>query len=85
LTPSIARYVCAGVGGCGSDEIAAARTVMEFVDAVGFDPVYIGTLDHSVLLQPEAPLFGAALSASDIEDHLPSHVNLRLPVGSKGG
>ncbi|MFV4914651.1 NAD(P)-binding domain-containing protein [Microbacterium lacticum] len=59
--------------GVASDDIAA--TVMEFVDSVGFDPVHIGTLNDSVLLQPETSLFGTALNASDIEDQLLITVN----------
>lgn len=61
--------------GVASDDIAATQTVMEFVDSVGFDPIYIGTLNESAVLQPETPLFGAALSASDIEGQLLITVN----------
>lgn len=49
--------------GVASDDAAAARSIMEFVDAVGFDPVLIGPLSQSDVLQPESPVFGTALSA----------------------
>jgi predicted dinucleotide-binding enzyme len=56
--------------GVASDDTDAATTVMEFIDAVGFDPVFIGSLDHSAVLQPETPLFGSAFTAADITNHL---------------
>jgi 8-hydroxy-5-deazaflavin:NADPH oxidoreductase len=37
----------------------AVRTVADFVDSLGFDPVEIGQLRHGTLLQPGRPAFGA--------------------------
>lgn len=45
----------------GNDE-DAVTTVMRFVEAVGFEPVNAGTLEDSAPLQPETPVFGAALN-----------------------
>lgn len=53
-----------------ADDATAAEKVAAFVDAVGFDPVYIGGLDLSGVLQPETTIFGAALPASEIEKNL---------------
>ncbi|PZF09986.1 NADP oxidoreductase [Curtobacterium sp. MCPF17_011] len=49
----------------GNDERAVA-TVMRFVDGVGFDPVDAGPLEDSALLQPETPVFGAALDRATL-------------------
>jgi predicted dinucleotide-binding enzyme len=56
--------------GVAADNSAAAQTVADFIDAVGFDPVFIGSIQHSAVLQPETPLFGAALTGSALEDQL---------------
>jgi len=56
--------------GIASDHRTTAEKVAAFVDAVGFDPVYIGGLDHSGALQPETALFGAAMPAHEIEKQL---------------
>ena len=48
--------------GIASDDDEAAALVADFVDTVGFAPVMIGALKHSTVLQPETPLFGAAIS-----------------------
>lgn len=53
--------------GIAGNDTAAVGKVMDFVDAVGFDPVYIGMLEQSRVLQPEAPIFGAALSSAEIQ------------------
>ena len=47
------------------DDPAAKRTVMELVDALGFDPVDAGTIDGSWRQQPGTPVYGADLTAAD--------------------
>ena len=49
----------------GNDQPAVA-TVMRFVDGVGFDPVDAGPLEDSAPLQPETPVFGAALDRNTL-------------------
>lgn len=56
--------------GVASDDAQASHAIAEFIDAVGFEPVHIGGLGHSAVLQPETPLFGAALPASELEKRL---------------
>ena len=56
------------LGVAGAD-IAATRAVEEFVDALGFTPVYIGSLENTAPLQPDTSVFGAALNAASLADH----------------
>ncbi|WAP50670.1 hypothetical protein OL239_11600 [Arthrobacter sp. ATA002] len=56
--------------GVASDDATAAHAVMDFLDATGFNSVYIGGLSHSTILQPGTPLFGAALNAQRFRDQL---------------
>jgi predicted dinucleotide-binding enzyme len=48
--------------GVASDDAAAAATVMALVDAVGFDPVYVGSLERGRVLEAGGPVFGARMT-----------------------
>lgn len=50
------------------DAPADLSAVAAIVDAVGFDPVTVGTLRDSIVMQPGGPLFGANPSATEIRD-----------------
>ncbi|NYF14317.1 hypothetical protein HDC34_002644 [Pseudoclavibacter sp. JAI123] len=54
-----------GIGIAGDDDadLAAAAAL---VDAAGFDPVRVGTLHESFLLQPGSELFGANFPADEV-------------------
>lgn len=52
--------------GIAGDEPADLDLVARLVDAVGFDPVAVGSLHDSISLQPESELFGANLPADDV-------------------
>lgn len=54
-----------GIGIAGDHETDLA-SVAKLVDAGGFDPVVVGTLRDSFLLQPGSELFGANFSADDV-------------------
>lgn len=60
--------------GVAADDESALQQVMDFVNAVGFTPVPIGRLAESAVLQPETPLFGAALTADELIAQLPAAV-----------
>lgn len=53
------------IGIAGDDEADLAATA-ELVDRVGFDPVVVGTLRDSIVLQPESILFGANPTADEL-------------------
>ncbi|MEV7692185.1 NAD(P)-binding domain-containing protein [Microbacterium sp. NPDC089189] len=53
------------IGIAGDDE-ADLDVVARVVDAVGFDPVRVGSLHDSISLQPESELFGANLAADQV-------------------
>ncbi|GAA2224727.1 NAD(P)-binding domain-containing protein [Herbiconiux moechotypicola] len=54
--------------GIAGDDVGSLATVAAFVDTVGFDPVPVGTLHDSIVLQPGSPLFGANLPAAELRD-----------------
>ncbi|MCU1550415.1 MAG: hypothetical protein JWR36_975 [Glaciihabitans sp.] len=62
-----------------SDDPADVSAVAALVDALGFDPVVAGRLADGVRLQPGAELFGANVSASDVQAMLD-----RFPVSDRG-
>ncbi len=49
-----------------ADDAEAGTTVAAWVDALGFDPVLVGSLAATYALQPGKPLFGATLSESEL-------------------
>ena len=53
------------IGIAGDDE-ADVAAVAALVDAVGFDPVMVGSLHDSISLQPGGPLFGANFDAEAV-------------------
>lgn len=48
------------------DDPNAKRTVMELVDAIGFDPIDAGTIDESWRQQPGTPVYAADLDAAGV-------------------
>lgn len=54
-----------GIAGDDADDLA---DVARLIDAVGFDPVPVGTLRESILLQPGSELFGAAFPATGVRE-----------------
>lgn len=56
--------------GVAGDRSETTQRVMDFVHAVGFDPVNFGALEHSGPLQPETPIFGAALDSFEIARYI---------------
>jgi hypothetical protein len=54
----------AGVAG---DDPAAAATIAQMVDRIGYDPVRLGSLRAGRVLQPGGPVFGAVLALPDFE------------------
>lgn len=54
-----------GIAGDDADGLAA---VGHLVDAVGFDPVPVGSLRESILLQPGSELFGAAIPSTGVRE-----------------
>jgi predicted dinucleotide-binding enzyme len=54
----------AGVAG---DDPAAVATIAGLVDAIGYDPVRLGSLRAGRVLQPGGPVFGAVLTAPEFE------------------
>jgi hypothetical protein len=56
--------------GVAGDDPDAVHLVADFVDRLGFDPVLVGPLAASRLLQPDGPVFGQPLSRSDFEHAL---------------
>ena len=52
------------------DDAQANLVVAAFVDRLGFDPVISGTLSSSRLFAGGTPIFGAAMTRSEMEKHL---------------
>lgn len=52
--------------GVAGDEAAAVAEASVVVDRLGFDPVHVGDLAGSWVLQPGAPAFGAAVDAATL-------------------
>ena len=48
------------------DDPNTKRTVMELVDAIGFDPIDAGTIDESWRQQPGTPVYAADLDAPGV-------------------
>ena len=53
--------------GVAGDDPEAARLVGEVIDGMGYDPVFVGSLSASRILQPGGPVFGAVLTRSAFE------------------
>lgn len=49
------------------DDTSALKTVMDFVNTMGFDPVYAGTLHDSISLEPHSDAFGANVDKQTLE------------------
>lgn len=52
------------------DDKNAVEIVMHFVDTLGFDPLYIGPLKNSRILETGQPGFGANLTRTELESLL---------------
>jgi len=53
-----------------SDDAEAAATVMVAIDAMGFDPVYAGTLERGTALEAGGTVFGRWLGRDDLAAQL---------------
>ncbi|MEK0153237.1 NADPH-dependent F420 reductase [Tetragenococcus halophilus] len=51
-----------------TDNEAAGDTVVQIIDDLGFDPLFIGSLKNGIILEPGSPLFGADLSKEQLQD-----------------
>jgi predicted dinucleotide-binding enzyme len=59
------------------DDARAKQTVMELVDAIGFDPIDAGGLDESWRQQPGTPVYAADKDADGVRKALASASNKR--------
>lgn len=64
------------IAGAQSDDL---HQIAEIVNAVGFDPVNIGTLADTRVLEGGQPLFGAAVNAEQLAEIAASH-NITQPA-----
>ena len=53
--------------GVAGDDPVAAKAVGDVIDRMGYDPVLLGSLSASRVLQPGGPVFGAVLVRSEFE------------------
>lgn len=53
------------------DKDADNITVSKLVDDIGFDPIIIGGLSAGKFLEPGNPMFGASVTAKEVQDLLP--------------
>ncbi|WP_439657981.1 NADPH-dependent F420 reductase [Lentzea sp. HUAS TT2] len=53
--------------GLAGDAPAALKTVAEFLERIGFDPVPVGSLAAGRLLEPGSPVFGVAARRQEFE------------------
>jgi predicted dinucleotide-binding enzyme len=53
--------------GVASDDPAAVATIAGLVDAIGYDPVRLGSLRAGRVLQPGGPVFGVAATPPEFE------------------
>ncbi|MCU1407378.1 MAG: putative F420-dependent oxidoreductase [Glaciihabitans sp.] len=65
--------------GIAGDNAADLETVSAIVNAVGFDPVVVGSLRTSISLEPGSELFGANFTADVIRDAVD-----RFPLSERG-
>lgn len=49
-----------------SDDESLKDEVAKFIDALGFDPLYIGNIDNSAILESGQPAFGANLPIEEL-------------------
>jgi predicted dinucleotide-binding enzyme len=63
-----------------ADSPDARRTVMDLVDALGFEPVDAGSLDDSWRQQPDMPVYGAELDGAGLRAGLAA----AMPPGRPG-
>lgn len=54
------------------DNTPDVRTVEQFIDNIGFDPLYIGPLAEGRRLEAGTPVFGANLSSSELKKRIAS-------------
>ncbi|MGW0653705.1 NADPH-dependent F420 reductase [Streptomyces umbrinus] len=56
--------------GVASDDKGAARGVADFIDSLGYDPVLLGSLSASVVIEPETPVFTGRYTAVQMREEL---------------
>lgn len=61
------------------DDATAKRTVMDLVNALGFDPVDAGTLAESWRQQPGSPVYGSDFDAAGVKEALSKASQERKP------
>jgi 8-hydroxy-5-deazaflavin:NADPH oxidoreductase len=52
------------------DDPAAVELVANFIDAIGFDPLRLGSLRAGRVLEPDGPVFGRPLGRAEFEEAL---------------
>lgn len=56
--------------GIAGDDPADVTVVAQIVDALGFDPVVVGSLAEGVRMEPGTPVFGANVGAAQLREML---------------